>query len=128
MKAFLPHEMMEATRLTRVGRLSEATAVIQALFGGEAQAAPTPTGSTATALPAPQLELTAIDADVSTKAGPGVFASFKSGRKTPHPPKGLVLPHLPGRKAPSRSEIAPAEGQYLPATISGAAGPHTYKL
>jgi poly(hydroxyalkanoate) depolymerase family esterase len=123
MKAFLPHEMMEATRLTRAGRLSEATAVIQALLGKEAQASPQPTGGTGTALPAPKLELAAIDGDVSTHAAPGVFAP-----KISLPPKGLVLPHLTGRKAPSRSEIAPSAGQYIAAAFNGTAGPHTYKL
>ena len=127
MKAFLRQEMIEATRLTQAGRLSEATAVIQALLGGGLDAASEPTRGASIALPPPQLELKALNGDVSARAGPSP-PTFPATGKMSFALKGLVLPNLPGRKAPSRSEIAPSAGQYISATISGAAGPHTYKL
>ena len=78
MKAFLRQEMIEATRLTQAGRLSEATAAIQALLGGDPDAASEPTRGASIALPPPQLELLAppqlelkaLNGDVSARAGP----------------------------------------------------------
>ena len=127
MKAFLRQEMMEATRLTRAGRLTEATAAIQALLGSDPDGASEPARLASITLPPPQLELKALNETVSAAAGPSA-PRFRAAGKMPFAPEGLVLPHLPGRKAPSRSEIAPPAGQYLSATIGGAAGPHTYKL
>ena len=127
MKAFLRQEMIEATRLTQAGRLTEATAVIQALLGGDPDAASEPTRRASITLPPPQLELKALNGNVSARAGPSA-PTFPATGKMSFALKGLVLPNLPGRKAPSRSEIAPSAGQYISATISGAAGPHTYKL
>ena len=129
MKAFMRQEMIEATRLTRAGHLSEATALIQALMRGAAASAAQPARAPAIALPPPQLEPTAIDGDVSINpAGLDVSRAFQSLGKMPFAPNGLALRQLPGRKAPSRSEIAPGAGQYIAATFSDAAGPHSYKL
>lgn len=129
MKALMRQEMIEATRLTRAGRLSEAAALIQELMRGTPDPAAEPARAAAIALPPPQLELTAIDGDVSINpAGLDVSAAFKSLGKMPFAPNGPALRHLPGRKAPSRSEIAPQTGQYIAATFSGASGNHAYKL
>lgn len=51
MNAILPNHMLEATRLTREGRLTEASALLQRLFRGEKSAdaaAPIPQGTTGT--------------------------------------------------------------------------------
>jgi poly(hydroxyalkanoate) depolymerase family esterase len=128
MKALMREEMVEATRLTRAGRLSEAVALIQSLLRGPADPAPEPARDTAIALPPPQLELTPVDGDVAIHpAGLDGFPAFEPMGETPLALKGLAL-RLPGRKAPSRSEIAPGAGQYIAATFSFAAGPHSYKL
>lgn len=127
MKAFSRQEMIEATRLTQTGRLNEATAVIQALLRGTPYSASEHKRGGTIAPPRPQLELKARNSDAS--AGAGTRApTFPAAGKMSFPLKGQVLPNLPGHKAPSRSEIAPAAGQYLAASFSGAAGAHTYKL
>jgi len=130
MKALMREEMVEATRLTRAGRLSEAMALIQAMLRRTADAATEPARTTAIAiaLPPPQLDPTPIGGDVSIHpAGLDGFTAFQSLGKMPFAPEGLSL-RLPLRKAPSRSDIAPGAGQYIAATFSSPSGGHSYKL
>ena len=129
MKAFTRQEMIEATRLTRAGRLSEATALIQAFMRGVTDPTAQPARAPAIALPPPQLEPRAIEGNVDINlAGLDVSEAIQSLGKMPFAPNGPALRHLPGRKAPSRSQIAPGAGHYIAATFSDAAGPHSYKL
>ena len=140
MRAPLPRDMVEATRLTRAGRLSEAVALIQGVLRG-GQPSDTPEAdarAAAIALPPPILELEpAPDGGFSDTPGESV------GILAPHLAfggvfdrlhlndldlKGLGLRGTPGRTAPSASEIAPAEGRFIAKSFSSEAGRRLYKL
>jgi poly(hydroxyalkanoate) depolymerase family esterase len=107
--------MMEASRLTRMGRLTEATALLQQSLGGVAfnPASPTPPifgGDLSDTQP------------VSTATKPGF--SEQALRALDWKVK---LPGLRGR-AIKREDIAPASGRYLGGTFSNEAGSRAYKL
>ena len=133
----LNHDMVrEATRLTRSGRLVEATALLQRMLRGES--APEPSGGTARAAPA-RLEPPTID----------VKANVVEERGSRPPPRASSTPPLrqsvarfdgikdfstlglrgPIRRAPpSPSDIAPEGTRFIEGTFSNAAGSRTYKL
>lgn len=102
--------MLEATRLTQAGRLTEATALLQRALGGdgaEIVADPTsghdPTSAPAAATPlAPRMTLQALD--------------WKA-----------KLPGLQGRSV-SPADLAPSVGRYLSGSFSNASGSRSYKL
>ena len=86
----LPPDMVEATRLTRAGKLSEATTLIQSLLGGRRPAAADPnkrdhsTGETALVLPSPAVLPMAAKVRNFFKAG----ASALSPKARIEPPEG----------------------------------------
>jgi poly(hydroxyalkanoate) depolymerase family esterase len=91
--------MAEATRLTRAGRLSEATALLQRLLhGGNAAAPPTPAP--------PQQPL------------PGIVHRLMDGLR------GLVR----GEHARPRMTDVPASGQFIASSFTNQAGTRAYKL
>lgn len=137
MKPLLPRDMVEATRLTRAGRLSEAVALIQGVLrGGRPSDIPEADARAAAAPPILELE-PAPDGGFSDTPGEsvgilppqlvlgGVFDRLHlNGLDL----KGLGLRGTPGRTAPSASEIGPAEGQFIAKSFSSEAGRRLYKL
>ncbi len=133
MKLLLAREMVEATRLTRVGRLGEAMTLLQSMLRGTraSDGAEMNSAAKAMSLPAPVIELAADAA-----SNPGI--SFGA---TPTP----ATAGLPGlfdrldlnltglRGAPRRgrladTDIAPADGRYIAMSFSNEQGSRAYKL
>jgi poly(hydroxyalkanoate) depolymerase family esterase len=116
MKNTLPNDLLEATRLTNAGRLTEATAALQRMLGG--QVAPGSTNSQARRGPA------TIDG-VAETAG---TAEAKPAPQASHggfqlPSDGLA--HLSPTPAPV---VVPDGAQFLATTFSNQAGSRPYKL
>ncbi|MFC7551156.1 PHB depolymerase family esterase [Pseudoroseomonas wenyumeiae] len=113
MNASLLPDMLEATRLTRAGRLTEAMVLLRQRLGGNAPA------TTATG-PVPQPGLPRLPAP---QASPDATARPKARWAPSHPRPTW------GLKPGTRPELPlPAGAQFLEASFSGAAGRCTYKL
>jgi poly(hydroxyalkanoate) depolymerase family esterase len=128
--------MLEATRLTRAGRLTEATAVLQRMLR---QSAPDtrygPPGDIARAERAPLItDAGTMDGPEQRAFGPAasvqpnrfaalrdLFDSVRRGSR--FRPPGLTEP-----RPVSTPEIMPAGGKFIEASYSNAAGVRTYKL
>jgi poly(hydroxyalkanoate) depolymerase family esterase len=147
-----PNKMAEATRLTRAGRLAEATALLQRMLRGE----PPPdmkVGIAGDAVPAggPPLIIDATaqseeDRSPSSRVGIGSrstgrpFASaFTTARRrvlsrlsallrVGRPGTGLGLHSLMQPAPASTPDIVPDGGKFLEATYSNPAGTRAYKL
>lgn len=142
-------KMFEATRLTREGRLNEATLVIQRTLG----LGHTPADASEPELIEERFRLTDEPVEAATDAGvptdaehvrPGelpIDASTTARRakillrpsvrpSLPGMPlRGRPLPGMPlGRPGRPISPPAPAEGQWIAATYTNAAGTRAYKL
>lgn len=142
-------EMIEAERLTREGRLAEATALIRrSLAMGSA-----PGGAHSRVVSVPAIEATPSGASEPPAPEPPPAAGAQTGPKPPAQPEisrrsnpfaplnltslsGLPMPEisskLPGR-GPSRRQfpaevIAPAAGQWTVGAYTGEAGRRAYKL
>jgi poly(hydroxyalkanoate) depolymerase family esterase len=132
----LNHDIVcEATRLTRAGRLVEATTLLRRMLRGESRE---PSGSTARAAPA-RFEPPTIDVKANIveerESRPPTLAS-----STPPRPNGparfdsmkdfsrLGLRGPTRRAPPSASDIAPKGTRSIEGTFSNAAGSRTYKL
>jgi poly(hydroxyalkanoate) depolymerase family esterase len=127
----------EATRLTRAGRLVEATALLQRMLRGESD--PGPASRSAAPTPVAWLEPPTIGAkahvvDERESRQPTQAASAPPRRKSPakfHSIKdfsGLNLRGPVGRAPPSTSDIVPDGTRFVEGTFSNAAGSRTYKL
>jgi poly(hydroxyalkanoate) depolymerase family esterase len=130
-----PSKMVEAARLTRAGRLTEATTLIRRMLGGET------TPGTADETASRGRKSPTIDADAETiaakdrplleaapSAQPPVTRALRAllHRVTRRP--GLGLPGLM-RPAPlSTPDIVPDGGKFIEATYSNSAGSRAYKL
>ena len=123
-----PNMMLEATRLTRVGRLTEATALLQRMLRGE----PAPNmsfggvGDAALAGRPPPI----IDAKPLTRWIVRAAARPLLPDRTGSVSYGLCSIALGGaRPAPvSTPDIVPAGGKFIGATYSNPAGTRAYKL
>jgi len=148
-----PNTMVEATRLTRAGRLTEATALLQRMLRGEA--APDMTFGTAGDVAPPRQKPPTVDAtaannktdrslssrfgsdgrpagvpfaSAATTAQPHLFRRLSAllRLKRPGPVVGL---HGLERPTPvSTPDIVPEGGKFIEATYSNPAGSRTYKL
>jgi poly(hydroxyalkanoate) depolymerase family esterase len=125
----------EATRLTRVGRLVEATALVQRMLRGES----VPESSNGTTRATARLEPPTFDMKANVieeresqqtpqaspapprRKGPARFDSMKDF-------SGLDLRGPVRRAPPSTSDIAPDGGRFVERSFSNAAGSRTYKL
>ncbi len=130
--------MAEATRLTRDGRLAEATAILQRMMRGEAARPATPEPRPAGPPPAGARARRIIDIDPATGAAiePGPSGSAKAA---PDVPKGLrdllrrvgegvVLPkRAKGRPRPPAAPL-PDGASFATLGFEGAAGRRDYKL
>ena len=131
-----PSKMVEAARLTRAGRLAEATTLIRRMLGGEA------TPGAADEIASGGRKSPTIDASAETieaKDRPPLLETVPSA--PPHVTRALrALLHrvtrlpglgLPGLMEPaplSTPDIVPDGGKFIEATYSNAAGSRAYKL
>jgi poly(hydroxyalkanoate) depolymerase family esterase len=125
----------EATRLTRAGRLAEATALLQRMLRGET--APEPFGNTANVAPArlepPTIDLkpNVVEGKESRKSAQGASAQR---RERPAPIKGVralsgfALRGSTMRTPPSTTDISPEGTQFISGTFRDAVGSRAYKL
>ena len=134
-----PNMMLEATRLTRAGRVTEATALLQRMLRGET--APDMSfgiagdvalaGRTPPIIDAKSETIDETDRPLfgpATSARPNRFgvlrALFDRVRRRP----GLGFQGLMPRAPVSTPDIVPAGGKFIEATYSNPAGTRTYKL
>ncbi|MGC2076951.1 MAG: PHB depolymerase family esterase [Xanthobacteraceae bacterium] len=133
-----PNMMPEATRLTRAGRLTEATALLQRMLRGET----TPdvsfgsTGDVALAGRTPQI----VDAKAETvdamdrplfgaaSARPSSLGALRALFDRVRRRSGLAFQGLTPPTPASTLDIVPAGGKFIEATYSNAAGTRSYKL
>ncbi len=116
----------EATRLTRSGRLTEATALLQRMLRGEtAPAAGAPTGGP---IPTPGREPPTIDVKANT-------ARTRDAPRALRTPADLAT-HLPGlglrgslrRAPPAAADVVPDGARFVEGTYANAAGSRAYRL
>jgi poly(hydroxyalkanoate) depolymerase family esterase len=125
----------EATRLTRAGRLVEATALLQGMLRGDS--APSPTSRSAAQAPLARLEPPTIDAEayvVEERETLQTSQARPQGRKRASPRDGMRQLYGLGlrgpitRAPPSTSDIVPKGTRFITGTFSNEAGSRTYKL
>lgn len=121
-------QLLEATRLTQSGRLTEAVALLQRALAGNASAGAATSRSPA----APLLTSQIIDAEIVADTAPGTTSGNVS--------VGIVSPGLqaldwkakfPGLRRPRHlqpADIAPSAGRYVSGAFSNASGSRSYKL
>ncbi len=138
----MKQEIIEATRLTREGRLAEAMALIRQGLGGK----PARTDSHARVVNAPQIEAPPGTAAEAPTPEPPAAGATETNEKAPAGqaaaaprvsvlhgmPVSELVGKLPGRglaprKVPAEA-VAPAEGRWIAGAYTGAAGTRAYKL
>jgi poly(hydroxyalkanoate) depolymerase family esterase len=134
-----PTMMLEATRLTRAGRLTEATALLQRMLRGETAPDQSSAGNAALAGPTPSIidaKPPTTSATISETSG-GTHVPFFGAAPSARPKRSGVLRAVLDRvrrgsalrPAPvATPDIVPAGGNFIDATYSNAAGTRTYKL
>jgi poly(hydroxyalkanoate) depolymerase family esterase len=126
--------MAEAMRLTREGRLGEATAVIQRTLGGTfAPVAPDNPGGADEPIEATFRVVDEAARHAATKcrrtAGRGSGAAKRPAPEPPIPCRGV--PRLPGDMSGQTAEaptVVPAGGQFIERSYTNRAGTRAYKL
>jgi poly(hydroxyalkanoate) depolymerase family esterase len=134
MKPLLPGDMIEATRLTRAGRLNEAVALLQNLLRGtragngrKSNASAAEVALPVSGLPIKLLAKSAPFGDVKETAGALPQAALHGGLDR----IDLTVTGLPGgrrRGWPIASDMAPTAGRFVAGSFSNEAGTRTYKL
>lgn len=149
MKLSLHPDLIEATRLTRAGQLSEATALLQQLlrsgpaarpdarpFGPGAEfrssGEPRTTDVTPDRVEPPRSRPSAAPEHASHTAPGGSGAGFARAH-LPQAVRDLIGKlgrgmHLRGRADPATADVLPQGGRFLTGAYSGEAGTRTYKL
>ncbi len=115
--------MAEATRLTREGRLAEATALIQRTLGGGFASPDTPEGQTET-------ERRAVNEAVHPTAPSQPGPTEHGLRRAPRPSRGFRgVSRMPGVEAglPTPSTVSPG-GRFVERSYTNRAGTRAYKL
>ena len=139
MKNLLDRDMIEATRLTQVGRLSEATALLQELLRGDqfpsTKSHRRDTTRTAIELPAPiidavaEIEGTSGADGVQTDAGLHLPRALRDiSHRFNLKGSAQALRGLLKRSPPLPSDIAPAGGTFVARSFGNEAGSRAYKL
>lgn len=134
-----PNIMLEATRLTRAGRLTESTALLQRMLRGET--APDTTFGTADDIAPTGREPPIIDAkaetieetdrpllNAATSAQPHMFRALRALLDRVKRRSGLGLQGLIQPAPVSTPDIVPEGGKFIEATYSNTAGSRAYKL
>ena len=134
-----PNTMLEATRLTRAGRLSEATTLLQRMLRGET--APDMTFGTANDIAPAGRELPIIDAkaetieeadrpllNATTSAQPHMLRALRASLDRVKRRFGLGLHGLMQPAPVAAPDLVPEGGKFIEATYSNPAGSRTYKL
>jgi len=127
-------KIIEATRLTREGRLSEATALIQKALSGENDPPPKLHKTQAFVTP-PILDLVAEEVTVgASDQEPSDTLPPRAAPPPSAPKKFRVFTHLrtaetrPNARQHAPSDLAPASGKFLSEVFSNTAGARNYKL
>ena len=156
MNDILHADMLEATRLTRAGRLTEATALLQRVLrggtvpdtgsapSGEAAHAPAGRGSRIIDLRPDTIQLTDRQPPPRARHASGTSASGRPAGLTPERPSrpcprrcaacstgSVAEPGMGGLARPSPThtpDVVPDGGQFLAASYSNQAGSRDYKL
>ncbi len=118
MNALLERLLGKATQLTRSGRLTEATAAIQAALRGVAQVPPSPPRA-----PMPAADFTPVDAQVID-----VEAREVPDAANDAPPAAAPAQTLPDAPPTAHRAAPVGEGEFIAASYSGAHGQRDYKL
>ena len=127
----------EATRLTRAGRLVEATALLQRMLRGDSAPAATSAGpvrAEPARLEPPTIDVKAHVVEEREMRQPKQASSAPPRRKSPtrfdslKDFSGLGLRGPIRRAPPSTSDIVPEGTRFIEGTFSNAAGSRTYKL
>lgn len=123
MKALDQAQMLEATRLTRTGRLTEALSLLQRALGGDTAANATPEHLSAARLTSPIIDGEIVAEEMSDRS-----AAASSPRRLVTPDWKIKLRGL-GRARDFRpADIAPSAGRYVSGSFSNAVGKRSYKL
>jgi poly(hydroxyalkanoate) depolymerase family esterase len=134
-----PNIMLEATRLTRAGRLTEATTLLRRMLRGET-ALDTTAGTSGEVVPAgrapPIIDAKAETIDetdrplsgTATAAQPHGLGALRALLDRVRRRTGLGLHGLRQPAPVSTPDIVPAGGKFIEATYSNAAGTRAYKL
>jgi poly(hydroxyalkanoate) depolymerase family esterase len=134
-----PSKMLEATRLTRAGRLTEATALIRRMLRGET--APGTTFGDADDLVPVERQPPTIDAksatfaqtdrpllDAATSAQPHMIHALRTLLDRVTRRSGLAARGLKPTAPLTTPDIVPEGGKFIAATYSNPAGSRAYKL
>ena len=119
MKALDQAQMLEATRLTRAGRLIEAVSLLQRALGGDAAEYATPERSSAARLTPPTIDGEIVADVMSDRSAAAALL--------PHDWK-IKLRGLGRARNLRPADIAPSAGRYISGSFSNAAGSRSYKL
>ncbi len=126
MKKLDAGQMLEATRLTRAGKLTEAVALLQRVLGGAATR-PHEDRHPAKLRTQPILLPHLSDADATMAEGPVQAArAHEIGRSPPFELPNLQLSK--GKRAPRDADIFPAAGKFIAGTFASSMGHRSYKL
>jgi poly(hydroxyalkanoate) depolymerase family esterase len=147
MNAILPTPMLEATRLTREGKLTEAAALLQSLFHGEAPAGTTATTPQDTPAPAAGRPPRMFDVDPETGEASSSAPELRATTAGRWPTAGMgtaTMPQMPealrgfldqinqgGLAQGSMARAAeplPDGAQFVPGSFANEAGSRGYKL
>jgi poly(hydroxyalkanoate) depolymerase family esterase len=127
--------LREATRLTRAGQLTEATALLQRMLRGDcapAAAAPAPSGLLLPGRAPPTIDLEANDVGEADRTIPAEEPTAAPRRRRPlfdRAKDGTWLGLRGPKHAPaSLTDIVPEGAKFIEGTYSNKAGSRTYKL
>jgi poly(hydroxyalkanoate) depolymerase family esterase len=134
-----PSKMVEATRLTRAGRLTEATALIRRMLRGETAPGTTfgnaddiaPGGRQPPMIDAKAATIAETDRpllDAATSAQPHMIHALRALLDRATRRSGLGLRVLKPTAPLTTPDIVPAGGKFIAATYSNPAGSRAYKL
>jgi poly(hydroxyalkanoate) depolymerase family esterase len=134
-----PSKMLEATRLTRAGRLTEATALIRRMLRGETAPGTTsgnaddialggrrPPMIDANAATIPETDRPLLDA--ATSAQPHMIHALRALLDRATRRSGLGLRGFKPSAPPTTPDVVPEGGTFIASTYSNPAGSRAYKL
>jgi poly(hydroxyalkanoate) depolymerase family esterase len=130
----IPKKMAEATRLTRAGRLTEATALLQRMFrGAMAPDIGTAVDIAASGRKPPMIDVEAAAiaariADAATSAQPHGLRRLSNLLQVVRRSSGLRLHGLEQPAPVATPDIVPQGGKFIAATYGNPAGSRAYKL